>query len=155
MDATLPASLLAQFDGNNLGDKLGVSAVLATVAEDGWPHLAYLSAGEVLIDGGKLKVRLWPGSGSAANLRRDGHVALHAAADGAALEVRLAIVGRVDTPDYLIVEMTVVEAISHRAPYAEVGGMIGFTLHHEAKTLSNWEAQIAHLRSLGELDATA
>ncbi|WP_174292251.1 pyridoxamine 5'-phosphate oxidase family protein [Sphingomonas bacterium] len=151
MDAILPASLLAQFDGDDLSDKLAVSAVLATVAEDGWPHLAYLSAGEVLIAGDRLKLRLWPRSSSAANLRRDGHVALHAAADGVAWEVRLAVVGRVDTPDYLIVEMTVVGAISHRAPYAEVGGMIGFTLHDEARTLARWEAQVAHLRSLEQV----
>ena len=151
MDAILPASLLAQFDGNELGDKRAVSAVLATVAEDGWPHLAYLSAGEVLIAADRLRVRLWPRSGSAANLRREGKVALHAAADGAAWELRLAIVGRVDAPDRLIVEMVVVEAISHRAPYAEVRGMIGFKLHDEAKTLAGWEAQIADLRLLGEL----
>ena len=149
VDAIPPVSLLAQFDGTNIDDKLAVSAMLATVAADGWPHVAYLSAGEVLaLSVDRLRVRLWPGSGAAANLRRSGRAALHAACEGAVWELRLETVDAVDTSEYLILEMMIGRVVSHRAPYAEVLGMIGFALRDEAATLERWRAQIAHMRSL-------
>lgn len=149
-EAVSPASLLAQFDGTNLADKLAMSAVLATVAEDGWPHLAYLSAGEVLaVSGDRLRVRLWPGSGSAANLRRGGKAALHAASDGAVCELRCVVVETIETPAFLLADLRISETIGHRAPYAQVRGMIGFALTDEARTLERWHAQVAHMRSLG------
>lgn len=149
VEAMAPASLLAQFDGTDLAGRLAVSAVLATVAEDGWPHIAYLSAGEVLaLSAQRLRVRLWPGSGTAANLRRNGRAAFHAASAGAVWELRLETVDAVDTPDSLILDMLIGQVVSHRAPYAEVRGMIGFALADEALTLARWQAQIAHMRAL-------
>ena len=148
VDTIAPTSLLAQFDGTNLEDKLAVSAVLATVAEDGWPHVAYLGAGEVLAaSADRLRVRLWPGSGTAANLRRSGRAALHAASEGAVWELRLETVGVIDTPEALMLDMMIGQVVSHRAPYAEVLGMVGFALKDEVGTLERWRAQIAHLRS--------
>ena len=151
VDATPPASLLAQFDGTNLEGKLAVSAVLATVAEDGWPHVAYLSAGEVLATSGhRLLVRLWPGSGTAANLRRGARAALHAACEGVVWELRLETVEMIDAPDFLILDMRIQDLVSHRAPYATVLGMIGFVLQDEAGTLERWRAQIAHMRVVSD-----
>lgn len=146
-----PASLLAQFDGKNLEDKVAVSAILATVAEDGWPHVAYLSAGEVLVvSAGLLRVLLWPGSRTAVNLRRGGGAALHAAAAGTVWELRLGTVRTIDTSEFLVVDLGVGQAIRHAAPYAEVLGMVGFVLKDEAATFERWRVQIAHMRSLDE-----
>ena len=155
-EAVPPAALLAQFDGTQLADRLAVSAILATVAVDGWPHVAYLSAGEILVlSGDRLRVRLWPGSGTAGNLRRGGRAALHAAAAGAVWELRLETVATIEAPDYLILDMRIKQIASHRAPYATVLGMIGFALDDAAQTLDRWQTQIAHLRSLGDIMAVA
>ena len=63
----LPSEWTSQFDGTHLEDKLHVAAVLATVDAEGWPHLAYLSAGEVLVHGPRrVSVCLWPASRSTA-----------------------------------------------------------------------------------------
>lgn len=146
-----PALLLAQFDGTNLQDKLALSAILATVGEDGWPHLAYLSAGEILaVASDRVRIRLWPTSGTADNLRRAGRSVLHVPFEGAVGELRLETADTIDANEYLIVDMTITSAISHRAPYATVLGMIRFALKDEAATLARWQAQITHMRSIDE-----
>ena len=69
----LPSEWASQFDGTRLEDKLHVAAMLATVDAEGWPHLAYLSAGEVLVHSlRRVSVCLWPASRSTANLQRAG-----------------------------------------------------------------------------------
>src|SRR5258708_10186028 len=77
----LPHAWLGQFDGSNLENKLHVAAVLGTVDDAGWPHLAYLTAGEVLAHCLlRLSFALSPTSRIAANLLRLGHFLLHAVA---------------------------------------------------------------------------
>ena len=96
----LPRAWLSQFDGSNLEAKLQVAAVLGTVDDAGWPHLTYLSAGEVLAHGGqRLSFGLWPASRSTANLRRLGHAVLQAVADGAVWETRVVARARADADD--------------------------------------------------------
>ena len=144
----LPADWLAQFDGTALEDKLGVSAILATATQGDWPHLAYLSCGEVLaVSPGRLRLYLWPGSGSAACLRTSGRASLHAAAGGIVSEARLTSIRLVEDDNRLMIETQVVETVRHAAPYARVTGMIGFELADPAQTLKRWEDQIARLRS--------
>ncbi len=53
---------LAQFDGQALADKVGLAAVLATVDAEGWSHLAYLGAGDILVQNERLSLILWPTS---------------------------------------------------------------------------------------------
>src|SRR5882672_10865714 len=91
----LPSEWVSQFDGTHLEDKLHVAAVLATVDAAGWPHLAYLSAGEVLLHGPRrMSLCLWSASRSTANLQRVGRGVLYAAAEGSVWETKLAAVLR-------------------------------------------------------------
>jgi len=48
----LPGAWHTLFDGTALEQKLSVSALLATTDEEGWPHVSFLSAGEVLVTSG-------------------------------------------------------------------------------------------------------
>ena len=143
----LPAAWTAQFDGAHLDRKLEVSATLATVNEDGWPHLAYLSAGEVLAyDSRRITFLLWSRSRSAASLMRVGRGVLHAVADGAVWEARLISRPRADADEVAVFDAEIIEVRRHAAPYAQTTQLIGFRLHDTAATLERWRRQIERMR---------
>ena len=145
----LPVTWMSQFNGLDLDTKLHVAAILATADDAQWPHLAYLSAGEVLThDTQRLSLALWPASRSTANLRRVGHGVLHAVADGAIWETRLAARPREDdgAGGLAIFDADVIGVSRHAAPYAEVTGLIGFRLNDPVSTLDRWRRQIERLR---------
>jgi hypothetical protein len=143
----LPAAWVAQFDGTHLDSRLGVSAVLATSDEEGWPHLAYLSAGEVLAhDSQQVSFLLWSQSGSATSLLRTGRGVIHAVADGAVWEARLASRPRASADELTVFDARVTDVRRHAAPYAETTSLIGFRLHDPAATLDRWHLQIERMR---------
>src|SRR6266851_749299 len=85
----------AYFDGRDLESKLQSGAILATTDADGWPHLAYLSAGEVLAHNSvSMSLALWPASRTTANIGRNGSALLHVACSGQVYELRLAAIRR-------------------------------------------------------------
>jgi hypothetical protein len=145
----LPSTWISQFNGANLESKLHVSAVLATVDDAGWPHLAYLSAGDVLAhDALKITLVLWSGSRSTANLLRAGRGVLHAEADGAVWETRLTVQPRADATDLTVFDAQLTYVRRHAAPYAVVTGLIGFRLQDPTATLERWRRQIDRMRIL-------
>ena len=122
---------------------------LATVDEEGWPHLAYLSAGEVLAhDARRITFVLWPTSRSAANVSRAGRSVLHAVADGAVWETRLRSQPRADAHELSVFDAEVIDVRGHAAPYADVTGLIGYRLHDPTATLERWRRQIDRMRIL-------
>jgi hypothetical protein len=90
-EPALPDRLVAELDGNDLAAGSHRVYELLTVAEDGWPHVALLSVGELLVRGpAQLRIALWPSSTTTANLARTGEAVLCAVIDGDAHRVRLA-----------------------------------------------------------------
>jgi flavin reductase (DIM6/NTAB) family NADH-FMN oxidoreductase RutF len=145
---TVSTDWMAQFDGNALENKTGVSALLATSDADGWPHVAYLSCGEVLaVPPDRVRLCLWARSGTARNIMAAGRACLHVAADGVVWEERLSSIGEATAETLFMVEMEVVETIRHQAPYARVEAMIGFALSEPTQTLVRWRNQLARLRA--------
>lgn len=141
---------LRPFDGRDLETKLSQAASLATVDAEGWPHLAYLSVGEVLAEGRKISLALWPTSRTTRNLDREGRAVLHAAFDGAVWQGRLQLSrrGAAEVPGEPVIFAGEVVAVSrHVAPYAEVTGLISYLLKDVSSTLARWELQMQHLRS--------
>jgi hypothetical protein len=145
---TLP-DWLTQFDGEGLPDKVGVAAILGTVDGEGWPHLAYLSAGEILVEGDRLSLALWPTSQTCANLKRRGQAILHVGAEGVVWEARLSLTPRaeVDQHGTAIFDGEVEAIRRHAAPYADVLCLISFRLHDPAATLQRWAEKLAELRA--------
>lgn len=152
-DSNLPPSLMDLFDGNELDAKTGVSAMLCTVDGDGWPHASFLSVGEVLIvDSSSIFLMLWPTSATAANVTRSRRAALFAAADGIVWEVRLDATSECTTsigPQAF--RMKMVSIRHHRAPYADVAGMISFDLHEPQDSIARWRRQIVAMRAAAAL----
>jgi hypothetical protein len=148
----LPASWWSHFDGEALQAKLDVAAVLATVDEEGWSHVTYLSAGEVLARrSGRLSIALWPGAQTAANLDRTGQAVLHAAADGAVWAVRARMGRRAPARagTLAVFDGEILDVRRHAAPYAEVAGLVDFRLKAPSETLARWASQVADLRADG------
>jgi hypothetical protein len=144
----LPSEWVSQFDGTHLEDKLHAAAMLATVDAQGWPHLAYLSAGEVLVhDPRRVSVCLWPASRTTANLRRVGRGALYVAAAGAVWEAKFVAVLRAGSNTPVIFDTDVTEVHRHAAPYAEVTALIGFRLSDPPSTVERWRQQIETMRN--------
>jgi hypothetical protein len=143
----LPSEWVSQFDGTHLEDKLHAAAMLATVDAEGWPHLAYLSAGEVLVhDPRRVSVCLWPASRTTANLQRVGRGVLYAAAAGAVWEAKFVATLRAGSDTPVIFDVEVIEVHRHAAPYAEVTTLIGFLLSDPPSTVERWRRQIAVLK---------
>jgi hypothetical protein len=144
----LPSEWASQFDGAHLEDKLHVAAMLATVDAEGWPHLAYLSAGEVLVHApGRVSVCLWPASRTTANLQRVGRGVLYAAAAGAVWEAKFVAILRAGSNTPVIFDADVTEVHRHAAPYAEITALVGFRLSDPPSTVERWRRQIEEMRN--------
>jgi len=62
----LPAQVATELDGAHLESRSDEAIRLSTVGEDGWPHAAQLSIGEILsVSHTELLVAIWPVSNTA------------------------------------------------------------------------------------------
>jgi hypothetical protein len=69
--------ILDFLNGKDLDRKLSQAVRLSTISEDGWPHAAMLSAGEMLaLDASEIAMLLFEGSNTSRNLARDGRLTL-------------------------------------------------------------------------------
>lgn len=147
----LPADLAAALDGRRLAERVGDTYLLLTTSEEGWPHVAMLSAGEVLAVGGSsLRLGLWPGTRSTENLRRAGRGLLMAVLPPATYYVRLRVTplgeAMVEDRSLAAFEAAVAEVLEDVVGYARVTGAIRFELVDPPRVLAHWEAAIAALR---------
>ncbi len=148
----LPATLAAELDGNHLEARSTEAIRLSTVDEDGWPHAAQLSIGEVLAaNTSELLVAIWPASHTAKNLRRDGRLTLSLVAGGGLLEMRChakLLSEHKTAADLSVFRIKIVSLLEHRSNYAEVISGVTFRLQDIARTMNRWKEQIAMLKAL-------
>src|SRR5438477_589486 len=86
----LPEALQRLLDGSNLAGREGLTFLLLTADEQGWPQVALLSVGElVAINPDTLHAGLWLHSGTTGNLTRTGRATLALIANGNGYYVRL------------------------------------------------------------------
>lgn len=147
----LPAALVREFDGDHLEARLADAVRLSTVSEDGWPHGAQLSAGEILaVNAATLLIAVWPHSSTTANLLRDARLTLSLVHDGALLEIRArahAVAQRQTALELSVFRVEIESVTEHRAKYAEVLSGVTFRLYEPGQVLARWREQIAMLRA--------
>lgn len=155
-DATsslLPASLLRLFDGESLRQKVGQTAEITSVDDDGWPRTALLSVGELLAASpSRLICVTHSGSRTTRALVSSGRALLLTVLDGVVhkimLEVRPLVIG---APDELTaLDGTVVSWAADEASYARVRHGIEFDLLDVEGVLARWADQIRLLRSAAQ-----
>ena len=147
-DSLFPPDWLKDFDGLELEHKRDVSAVLATIDVDGWPHMAFLGPGEILLrDWRHVDLLLWSNSSTTGNVERTRRAILVAAAGGSACEAYLKMRRTGDTRDGLShFRGELIRMRRHATTYATVTGMIGYRLHDPTAVIARWTAQVARLR---------
>ncbi len=126
--------------------------LLMTTTEDGWPHLAMLSVGEVVVTGDEsLRLALWPGSTATRNVTPEGRATLAAVVDGTSYALRLAVrrTGEMETPlsGKLAQYDAHIDGVSgDEAPYAVLESGVRFRLKDPAGTQARWAELRAALR---------
>jgi hypothetical protein len=120
----LPPQVIQQLCGEHLEAHAGETLRLSTVGEDGWPHAALLSVGEVLaVSPTELLLAIWPRSHTSMNLRSGGRLTLSLVVDGALIDVRATatLVAEHQTSLDLTVFRIKVQAVKEdRSTYADV-----------------------------------
>jgi hypothetical protein len=152
LSESLTAELAALLDGRDLSGKVGDTYLLVTTGEDDWPHIAMLSAGELLaVSPGELRLALWPGTSTTANLRARGRALLAYFAPGTAYYIQLEVQpyeSRVAVSDSLARFSARVKRVRvDRVDYAEITTGIRFRLKDPATVLDRWEQAISNLRA--------
>lgn len=149
-----PPTIATLFDGSDLGGKAGVTAQLVTQTDEGWPHLAMLSVGEILILGDRgAALGLWPTSTTAANLSHRGKATLALVHERSAWLARMVVEREAQLPVdgdqrrcFITRLVTIREDV---APYAELVSGIRYRLKDPAEVFGRWRRSVEVLRRFG------
>jgi hypothetical protein len=148
----LPAEVRTLLDGEDLRGREGQTFLLITAPENGWPHVAMLSVGEVFAPSEtELRLALWPGSQTTKNLTAGALGLLMVVASGAAYYVRLrcrrlADAAVAEKPRALF-SATVDEVLQDAVDYAQITSGIGFRLPDRERVLTAWAESVEVMRS--------
>lgn len=145
--------MLPLFQAPDVGALEGLTFLLLSNTEDGWPHLAMISVGEtVALDDRHLRLALWRNSTASGNLSREGRATLALVYANAGWYIRLACTRgedlQVSTGErYAYFDATVEEVIEDAAPYADLASGVTFRLKDSSAILPRWQATVDALRS--------
>ncbi len=149
---SLPAALLPLLDGRDLASREGLTFLLLTPGEEGWPYVAMLSVGEVLAVGDRtVRLALWRESTSSHNLTRTGRATLMLIHEGSGFYLQLRARRG---PDLAIgqarrafFEATVEDVLEDVVWYAEITSGLSFRLKEREKILAGWRETVAAMRA--------
>ena len=133
---------------------VGLTILVLSELEAGWPHLAMVSVGELIVAAdGRLALALWPTSTCAANLARTGRATLAVVTDGVAFSLRCHIddelpVTAGEDPAMRGFVLRVTAAVEDAAPYADLLGGVTYRLHDAQATLARWRRTRAALAAV-------
>ncbi|PAD39530.1 hypothetical protein CHH53_04780 [Terribacillus sp. 7520-G] len=134
-------------NGSDLQDKQHEAMLFMTVTEDGWPHNAMVSVGEVVaLDKENLRIALWPGTTTAKNCIRTKKATLVSVYKGKVFYVRLALspLGVLADAKHPL-ERFAAKVIFYKedtAKYAEITSGIHIDLKDPESVLDRWKETI-------------
>ncbi|USB33597.1 pyridoxamine 5'-phosphate oxidase family protein [Paenibacillus sp. YPG26] len=149
-DTELTPELYELLSGQNLSSKQQEALVLMTVSEDGWPHTAMISVGEVAaVSRNMLRLGLWPGTATTGNMLRTGKATLAAFYAGKAFYTRLQLrplaeLAGAKHPRQRF-EAQVVSVKADTAKYAEIRSGVQIVLHEPEAVVTRWEETVEEL----------
>jgi hypothetical protein len=144
----LPRELFADLDGSHLDAKVGLTILLITTDEAGWPCVALLSVGEVVARTTlTIRLALWPGTTATRNLSRTGRGTLAIFGDGRADYIRIDVErdddGRAGGMAHAHFEGSIAEILRDEVTYARMTSGITFELGNPSTTVERWRATVA------------
>nr|WP_237690752.1 pyridoxamine 5'-phosphate oxidase family protein [Paenibacillus caui] len=136
--------------GTGLEGKQGEAMMLLTVSEDGWPHAAMISVGEIVaLSGGQLRIGLWPGTTTSGNIRRTGKATLAVIYQGKAHYARLHLqpLEKLQDSKYPRDRYSagVIAARQDVAKYADIVSGIRISLKEPDEVLARWKDTVCEL----------
>jgi hypothetical protein len=154
----IPEAIRPLFDGLKLEEREGLTFLLLTTTEDGWPHLAMLSVGELLAVGDReLRAALWRGSTAASNLARTGRATLALVHQATGYSMRCSARQGTDLPvehgRLAYFELQVEDALEDVAPYAVLTSGVAFRLNDPNEVLPRWRETVEALRARERVQA--
>ncbi|MCY8513868.1 pyridoxamine 5'-phosphate oxidase family protein [Bacillus atrophaeus] len=143
--------LFELLDGNRLKEKQHEAFVLQTVSEDGWPHAAMISAGEIIAAGRTdLRIALWKNTTTAGNMIRTGQAQLAAWWKGAAHYVKLQCEPLPPLADAAYdrerFSCRIVSVKEDIAKYADLTSGVSIQLHNPEEVLKRWAVTLEELK---------
>ncbi len=156
----MPASLFRRFDSRSPDPAEGFTVLLISVSEEGWPHLAMLSVGEVLAIGPReLRLALWPRSNSASNLARDRKAPLAMVDEQAGFALRCSVQCgpqplQVADGELAAFQLRVEDVLKDAVPYAVLEHGITFRLVDSSSVLGRWRETLAALNNAAEMSGS-
>jgi len=148
---TLTPSLMQLLNGQELHSKQHLAMPLLTIGEDGYPHQAMVSAGEVLmLDEQHVRLALWQGTTTTGNLLRSGKGMLTFVWEGVSYALRLSCTPLPELTDAVYPRARFEAVVEHvredTAKYAELTSGITIRLLQPDDVISRWEETLAELR---------
>lgn len=146
----LSADLHELLNGRDLLTKQHEAIMLMTVTEEGWPHTAMISAGEVIaLDSTRLRLAIWSGTTTSRNMIRSEKATLAFVYAGAAhyikLSLRLLPVLPAAKHPRDRFEADIVAVRSDTSQYAEITTGVQIELKDEESVLRRWYETLAEL----------
>jgi len=134
--------------------QVGLTILVLSELEAGWPHLAMVSVGELVVGPDvRLALALWPTSTCAANLARTGRATLAVVVDGLAFSLRCHVDDELpitagEDPAMRGFVLRVIAAVEDAAPYADLLSGVTYRLHDAQATLARWRRTRAALAAV-------
>lgn len=151
MKTAIPKALMTLLSGEKLKDKQREAFLLQTVNEDGWPHSAMISVGEVLAaDPYTFQMMLWPNTMTTINLIRSKKAQLVIIHQGLVYYIKLrtkhypAINSDIHTGERFSAHIHALKI--DQAKYAEIESGIQVRLHNPDSVIDRWQAQVEVLK---------
>ncbi|CAH0186047.1 pyridoxamine 5'-phosphate oxidase family protein [Peribacillus sp. NPDC101481] len=146
----MPEEIFDLLNGKELVDKQHEAMMLLTISEEGWPHTAMISVGEIVaVSRKELRIGLWPDTSTTANVIRTHKATLVLFWKGKAQYIRLSLERLKELPyvQYKRVRFhaQIVEAREDMAKYAEIRSGIKIDLKNPKEVVERWSETIGDL----------
>lgn len=151
MKTAIPEALMTLLSGDKLIDKQREAFLLQTVNEDGWPHSAMISVGEVLAaDPYTFHMLLWPNTITTINLIRSNKAQLVIIHKGLVYYIKLrtkhhpAVHPGIHTGERFSAHIHALKI--DQAKYAKIETGIQVKLYDPDHVIDRWQAQVEVLK---------
>lgn len=139
------------FNGEHLEEKQHEAIMLETVSDDGWPHTAMISVGEIVaINSNHFRIALWPNTKTTLNINRSGKAMAVLFYKGKACYLSLALspLPQLPNPKYDLIrfEATLTQIKEDAAKYAEITSGVQIKLKDRISVIKRWEETIKELK---------
>lgn len=143
----MPVEVFDLLNGKELVDKQHEAMMLLTVSEEGWPHTAMISVGEIVaISRKELRIGLWPDTSTTANVNRTHKATLVLFWKGKAQYFRLSLERLKELQNVRYkrerFHTKIVEAREDIAKYAEITSGIKIDLKNPKEIVERWRETI-------------